>query len=125
MPQDLDYALYFNIIFFSVIGFGFIVGYLRGLKKTLYSLVALLIFYALFFITIDTVINQLWVLPIPFAFEYVVGMLPELSGVTTIGGAVFAMLETYVGEQIGDTLSNEVFVSFVGGLSQFVLKIIC
>ena len=83
-----------------------------------------MIFYALFFITIDTVINQLWVLPIPFAFEYVVGMLPELSGVTTIGGAVFAMLETYVGEQIGDTLSNEVFVSFVGGLSQFVLKII-
>ena len=34
------------------------------------------------------------------------------------------MLDTYVGAEIGDTMSNEVFISFVTGLTQFVLKIV-
>ncbi len=124
MPANLDFALYFNIIFFSSMGFGFIFGYFRGLKKTLYSLIVLIIFYALFFLTIDLVINALWVLPIPFVFDYLVAMFPELSAASTIGDGVFIMLESYLGETIGDTLTNEMFISFISGLSQFVLKLL-
>ena len=124
MPENMDYALYFNIIFFSVIAIGFIVGYIRGYKKTLFALVAMSIFYAFFFITIDQVVNQLWVLRIPFAIDYLTSYLPDLAGLSTIGEAVFKMLEVYVGDQMGDTLSNTMFISFVTGLSQFVLKLI-
>ncbi len=124
MPENLDFALYFNIVFFSVIGLGFLIGYFRGLKKTLYALITTVIFYAFFFLTIDQVVAQLWVLPIPFAFDYLVGMLPELSGQSTIGAAVFVLLESYTGDTLGATLDNEVFLSFVTGLSQFALKLV-
>jgi len=124
MPQNMDYTLYFNIGFFSVMGIGLLIGYFRGFKKTLFSLITMLLFYAFFFTTIDVVITQLWITPIPFAFTYLESMVPELAGATTIGGAVFTMLETYVGDMIGDTLSNEVFISFVTGLVQFVLKLV-
>ena len=124
MPQNLDYTLYFNIILFGAIGLGFIIGYLRGLKKTLYSLVVTILFYGLFFVTIELVINQLWILPIPFAFQYVTSMLPELAGAQTIGDAVFSMVEKYAGANLGETMTNTVFVSFVTGIAQFVLKIV-
>ena len=100
MPQNMDYTLYFNIGFFSVMGIGLLIGYFKGFKKTLFSLITMLIFYAFFFTTIDVVISQLWITPIPFAFDYLVGVVPELSGATTIGGAVFIMLDTYVGDMI-------------------------
>jgi len=124
MPQNLDFPLYFNILFFSVMGIGFLIGYIRGYKKTLFALIASLIFYAFFFVTIDVVIAQLWITPIPFAFDYLATVLPDLAGEATIGGAVFSMLEIYVGDQIGDTLSNTMFVAFVTGLAQFVLKLV-
>ena len=124
MPENLDFAMYFNIVFFAVIGLGLIIGYFRGLKKTLYALVTTVIFYAFFFLTIDQVIDQLWVLPIPFAFDYLTGILPDLSGQTTIGAAIFVLLESYTGDTLGATLDNAVFLSFVTGLSQFVLKLV-
>ncbi len=124
MTQNMDFSLYFNIMFFSTIVFGFIGGYIKGSKKTLFSLITLLIFYAFFFITIDVVVSELWILPIPFAFDYLITWIPDLANVTTIGEAVFKMLEINLGDQIGDTLSNAMFVSLVTGLAQFVLKLV-
>ncbi|MCD6482635.1 MAG: hypothetical protein J7K80_02690, partial [Candidatus Izimaplasma sp.] len=124
MPQNMDFTLYFNIMFFSAIGFGFIGGYIKGAKKTLFSLITLFIFYSFFFVTIDVVVSELWILPIPFAFDYLITLVPDLANVTTIGEAVFKMLEIHLGDQIGDTLSNAMFVSFVTGVAQFVLKLI-
>ena len=124
MPQGLNYELYFNIAFFGVIGLGFLIGYFRGLKKTLYNLVVLILFYAFFFITIDAVVDALWVLEMPSVFDMAAPYVPELSGVTTLGNAVFALVETYAGDYVGDTMSNEVFISFVTGISLFVVKLI-
>lgn len=124
MPQNLDYELYFNISFYGLMGLGFVIGYFRGLKKTLYALIVSFLFYVLFFFTIELVINELWVLPIPFAIEYLTSMAPELSGVKTIGEAVFVIVEKYAGAQLGETITNDVFVSVITGLSQFVLKLV-
>ncbi|MEC9484978.1 MAG: hypothetical protein UMR38_03775 [Candidatus Izemoplasma sp.] len=124
MPQGLNYELYFNIAFFGVIGLGFLIGYFRGLKKTLYNLIVLVLFYAFFFITIDAVVDALWVLEMPSVFDMAAPYVPELSGVTTLGNAVFTLVETYAGSYVGDTMSNDVFISFVTGISLFVVKII-
>ena len=43
MAGQTDYTLYFNLIYFGVIALGFIIGYFRGLRKTLYSLIVVLI----------------------------------------------------------------------------------
>ena len=124
MPQNLDFALYFNIAFFFLIGFGFLVGYVRGARKSLYALIVTVLFYGLFFLTIDMVINQLWVMPFGFALQYATPYVSELSGVQTIGEAVFVMVEKYLGGQLGDTIANETLIAFITGLSQFVLKLV-
>jgi len=124
MPQNLDYELYFNIAFFAIIGLGFIFGYIRGLRKSLYALVVTVLFYGIFFLTIDQVVNQLWVLPIPFLFSQLGSFLPELANVQTIGDAVFTMLETNLPANLTDTLTNEQFLMFVTGISMFVVKLL-
>lgn len=123
MPANLDYPLYFNIIFFGAIGVGFLIGYIRGLKKTVYSLAVIVLFYVLFFVTLELVINKLWVLSIPSALQSLSSILPDLSGAQTIGDAVFAIVEKIVPAEFETSITNEVFISFVTGVAQFVLKI--
>jgi len=91
MPQNLNFELYFNIAFFSVIGLGFFIGYIRGLRKSLYALIVTVLFYGLFFLTIDQAVNQLWVLPMPSLISQLTGLLPEVAGVSRIGDEVFAI----------------------------------
>jgi hypothetical protein len=124
MPANLDYALYFNILFFGMIGLGFLGGYFRGFKKTLWKLITLVIFYGIFFLTIDAVVTALWTLDISFAMTYLTGVLPNATSYTNLGEVTFAFVENFAGDQLGDTLSNDVFISLVTGLTMFVLKII-
>jgi hypothetical protein len=124
MNPNLDYELYFNIAFFAVIGIGFLIGMIRGLRKSLYSLVVTAIFYGLFFLTIDVVINQLWVLPLPFVFSQLGGVMPELTSATSLGEAFVIVLDAQLGETLGATLSNEQFLAFVTGIALFAVKLV-
>lgn len=124
MPTGLDFALYFNIIFFGVILIGFLIGYFRGMKKTLYLLITTAIFYALFFLTLNLVIDVMWGLDITIILSQVSPFLPELAGASTAEQAVFKLLEANLGDTLGASLTNEVFLDFVAGLSQLVLKLI-
>lgn len=124
MPANLDYELYFNIAFFGAIGVAFLFGYLRGLKKSLYSLVTTLIFYALFFYTIDVVVSFLWTSPLPFVFDNLAVVEPTLGNANSFGEALTIALNTYLSDYLVDsTLTNEVFLSLATGLGQFILKL--
>lgn len=124
MPANLDFALYFNIVFFSLIGLGFIVGYFRGMKKALWSLIVTFIFFAIFFITIDTAVSMLWNAPLGSLLSQASSFMPGLANANTIGEAVFIALEDSVGSDLGATMSNANFLALITGLAQFVLKII-
>jgi hypothetical protein len=124
MPANLDYELYFNIAFFAVIGIGFLIGMIRGLKKSLYALVVTALFYGLFFVTIDAVVNQLWVLPLPFLFTQLGGVDPALVNAQTLGDAFSILLESYLGDMVGDMLTNEEFLAFVTGVALFAVKLV-
>lgn len=124
MPANMDFALYFNILFFAAIGLGFLIGYIRGFKKSLYALIIMLLFYGVFFVTLDAVINQVWVAPIPFAFSYAAPYVPELASVTTIGEAVFVMLEKFIPADYTAALDNAQLTLFITGIAQFVLKLV-
>ncbi len=124
MPENLDYEMYLNVAFFGVIALGFIFGYLRGLKKSLYSLVTMFIFYALFFYTIDVVIDAMWNTPNPAAIQQLAAVDSAFGSASSLGDALTIGLNTYLGETLTDsTLSNEVFLSLATGLAQFVLKL--
>ncbi|MCF7926707.1 MAG: hypothetical protein K9L74_03960 [Candidatus Izimaplasma sp.] len=124
MGQNSDYELYFNIIFFGAIGFGFLVGYFRGLRKTIRAFMISFIFYALFFITIDFVINQVWTIPMPGILSSLGGYIPEIGGTTTIKDAIFTLIETRGGAYLSSTLTNEYFIDLTTGISQFALKLV-
>jgi hypothetical protein len=97
---------------------------IRGLRKSLYSLVVTAIFYGLFFLTIDVVVNQLWVLPLPFLFSQLGGVMPALTSATSLGDAFVIVLEDQFGETLGATLSNEQFLAFVTGVALFAVKLV-
>jgi hypothetical protein len=124
MPQDLDYNLYFNLIYFGVIGLGFLIGYFRGLRKTLYNLIVMLIIYIFFFATIDSVVAYLWRAEIPSLINYATSLMPELSGVSTLGDAVFTLVDVYAGDVLGSGASNDVLIDLITGLSMFIIKLI-
>gem|GEM_PF-559428 len=124
IPDNLDFTLYFNIAFFSILGLGMFFGFLRGFKKSLYAFIVTVIFYVAFFLTIDLVINTLWTLNLPFLGSLLGNFLPELSGVTSFSELVPTALQTYFGDQFGDILQNERLLEFAAGLGMFALKIV-
>ena len=124
IPQDLDFVLYFNIAFFSVIGLAMFFGFLKGLKKSLYSFITTLIFYVAFFLTIDLVVNQLWVLNTPYIGQALQGIIPTMAGVTSLSQALPIALEYFLPDTFTQVLTNEQFLLFASGLGLFVVKLV-
>ncbi|MFA5380792.1 MAG: hypothetical protein WC296_02455 [Candidatus Izemoplasmatales bacterium] len=121
--DNLDFALYLNIIFYSGLGLGMIFGFLKGFKKSLFSFLTTLIFYVVFFVTIDMVVNFLWTVELPWLGSAVGSFMPELAGITTISQAIPILIERFLGSQIGSMITNPQFVALSTGLGVFVIKI--
>jgi hypothetical protein len=124
MPANLDYQLYFNIAFFALIGFGFLVGLIQGLRKSLYTFIVTAIFYGLFFISVDTVASQLWVTPLPYLFSQLGGVVPGIQEASTFGDALQIIIQTYLGSTLGDATTNPELLAFVSGIGMLVLKLV-
>ena len=119
-----DFTLYFNIAFFGIIGLGVLGGLVHGFKKSLYTFVTMLIFYVIFFITIDAVVNQLWTMEseqIGVALAYVNS---AFASVTSFDAAVPVAISIYLGDTIDPALLSPAVMSLAGGLGIFVLKIV-
>jgi hypothetical protein len=124
MPTDLDYSMYFNLIFFGVIGLGALFGYLRGFKKSLYTLIIMIIFYAVFFFTIDLVVENMWNSPVTGAFASLESTIPGIGSANTMGEALSISLNEFLGDTLtAETLENARFLALVTGIVQFVLKL--
>jgi len=123
MPQDLDFTLYFNIAFFSILGLGLLFGFLRGLKKTMWSFFVTLIFYVFFFLTLEIAINLIWEINLPFLGGLLANISPDLASATSLQEAMPIMLEAYLPAELQDTLTNQHFLELVSSLAIFVVKI--
>ncbi|MDF2699846.1 MAG: hypothetical protein K0Q49_1402, partial [Haloplasmataceae bacterium] len=124
MPENLNYALYFNILFLSILGFGMLFGFVKGYKKASYNFVVMLIFYVIFFLTLDLVSKFLWDMHIPGLGNLLGHFISELSGVSSLQDVVTIYSEKFLGDHLGSTLSNEEFQLFISGFSLFIVKLI-
>ena len=124
MPANLDFTMYFNITFLSILGLGMLFGFLRGMKKALYSLMVTLIFIIIFFFTLDLMVNLLYEVNMPFLGGLLGNVYPSLSSVTTLKEALPIVLEDMVGEEFQASLTNENLIEFIDALALFVIKII-
>ncbi|MDD3842010.1 MAG: hypothetical protein WC296_02450 [Candidatus Izemoplasmatales bacterium] len=119
-----DFILYFNIAFFGIIGLGVLGGLIQGFKKSLFTFVTMLIFYVIFFISIDMVVNQMWTMEssqIGVALAYAD---PAFANVTNFEDAVSIALTVYMGDTIDPSLLSADLLSLVGGIGIFALKIV-
>ncbi|MFW5842110.1 MAG: hypothetical protein ACOCU2_02340 [Bacillota bacterium] len=119
-----DVPLYLNIVFLSLIGFGALMGFLRGFRNSLYSLIVKVIFFGLFFLTIDVVVNQLWTLNIPQLGSLIGSFSPDAAGASSLSEALPIVLENLLGDQMADSATNEEILAFVTGLALFIVKIV-
>ena len=124
MPQDLDFVLYFNIAFFSILGLGMLFGFLKGLKKSIWSFFVTLIFYAVFFLTITQVVNLLWTINMPFLGGLLANVSPALSSASSLQEALPLLLEQFLPAELQSTLTNEHFLELVTSISLFAVKLV-
>ncbi|HOO44501.1 MAG TPA: hypothetical protein PKU69_05460, partial [Bacillota bacterium] len=122
MPDNLNFPLYFNIAFFAVLGLGLFFGFLKGLRKSMWSFFVTLIFYIFFFFTIDAAVNLLWTVNMPFLGGLLANVDGSLSNVTSISQALPLLLEKYLGEYIPNVLTNEHFLELVTAIALFAVK---
>lgn len=124
MFEDMNFALYLNILFFGLIGLGMLFGFIKGLKHSLYSVVVRLIFYVLFFATLTVMVNIIWDMNLPY-LSTVLGMIDgDLSNVTRLSDALPILLEGLLGEQMEQTLANPEFMAFAESVGLFIVKLV-
>jgi len=124
MLETQNFALYFNLFFFGLIGLGMLIGFILGLKTTLYRLIVKVIFYIIFFATLNAVVALIWRAPIPNLGNTLGAIDGAFSGVRTLREALPIAMEMMLGDTLNATLENENFLAFATSLSLFVVKIV-
>ena len=120
MP-DLNYVMIFNIMFYGIIGLAVLGGFLKGFKKSLFNFIFMLAFYAIFFLTIDTVSTALWSMNIP-QLGTVLGYIDSsLSSYTSFEEAFNPLMVSLLGIDL--STANAALSDFVLGMGMFVVKI--
>lgn len=125
-----DYAqlvMYFNIGFIAIVGLAVLGGLFRGFKKSLISLISMVLYYAVFFLTINIVVNLIYNTPIPFVGQLLQMVFPNdpaLHTLTTIEEIVSAMIVQFGGEQIVLEGMSAAVLELVASISLFALKIV-
>lgn len=122
--MNLNFLTSLDLLFYVIFGLAILSGVIRGLKKTLFSFVTMLIFYALFFLTINQVVSILWTMEMPWLGGLLAQVSPDLSGFTSFSESLPAILGTFLGDTIDLSSMNEEVMVIATGLGMFVLKIV-
>ncbi|MDD4184131.1 MAG: hypothetical protein PHI01_01790, partial [Candidatus Izemoplasmatales bacterium] len=123
LPEITNLPLYLNIAFFAILGMGMLVGFLRGFKNSLYAFIVTAIFYVVFFLTIDLVVNKLWSMNLSFLGGLLANLDAQFQSVTSLSEAVPLALSIYVPDLPAAVLENANLLEFIAGLGIFIVKI--
>ncbi|QVK18378.1 hypothetical protein KHQ81_01285 [Mycoplasmatota bacterium] len=124
MPGILSYQVIFYILFFLILGLGVLFGFMKGLKKSLYGFFVKLIFFVIFFLTVDLLANKLWGMNLPFLGSLLGNFVPEVSDASSLKEAMPSILNVYLGDSLESSLLNEEFIVFITSISLLIIKIV-
>lgn len=122
--EQLDFNLYVNIVLGVIFGFAVLLGFMRGFKKSVYWLIVMVIYYTVFFLTLDLVVNAIYTYYTPQLGDILGGYLPELSEVVTLKDALETLIESRVPDEYVSILTRDDVRVLIGSVGFFVLKII-
>ncbi|OHE41340.1 MAG: hypothetical protein A2Y16_00400 [Tenericutes bacterium GWF2_57_13] len=111
-----------NIAFFGILGLGLLGGLAKGFKKSLFTLVTMAAFYALFFLTLDAVVGFLWTYENPAIGTALAQVDASLSGYTSLGEAMTPLIQFLIPD-FDLSGANAELTALLLGIGQFILKI--
>lgn len=121
MPENLSYDLIFTIMFYGILGLAVLGGLMRGFKKTLFNFITMLIFYIVFFLTIETVATALWSMEIPSLGTALAFIDQSLSSYTSFEAAFNPLMLSLLGIDL--STANASLTEFILGMGMFIVKI--
>ncbi len=124
LALDLSVLNALNYLIYLILIVTILFGFLRGGKKSIYILIMMIVFFAIFFITIDSVANFLFTYEMPWLAEPLSGIDPSLSNFTTIEGSMNTFLELGLGENLDLGGTSAEVLDLASQIVKFILKIV-
>ncbi|MDA3932537.1 MAG: hypothetical protein PF513_07355 [Tenericutes bacterium] len=122
--ENIDFALYLNISFFSVLAIGLLFGLLKGFRRSLYTFIITVIFIGIFFLTVNPIVTYLYNLELNFIGGLASNVSGGLSQATSVQEAARLFLFEQFGENLDTSQTNPEFLAFADAMGMFVLKIV-
>lgn len=117
-----SFAGQIDLVFYAILAFAVLFGFLRGMKKTIFNLIVMAIFYIVFFITLDTVVNTLWTMNLGFLGNALSGWDASLAGFQSFESDYQSIIQVAFGDSFDFTQPE--MAALAVGLIQFALKIV-
>lgn len=122
---DVGILFSLNLIFYIVLGLAVLFGFLSGLKKSLYKLITMAIFYILFFVTLNLVVGIIWTADLSFLGPILGDNLdPSLASFTSFEASYQDVFAHFLGSEIDLSQMSEEFMIMTAGIIQFAIKIV-
>ena len=110
--------LYFNLFFAVIMVFGAIKGFAQGMRKSLFLLIKKIIFWFIFFLTINPVAEQMLSVDI----SSITSSIPGFESCTNLVEMASVALETYLGVS-ADKVANFESIGYIYAIVTIVFKI--
>ena len=122
---DVGILFSLNLIFYIVLGLAVLFGFLSGLKKSLYKLITMAIFYILFFVTLNLVVGIIWSADLSFLGPILGDNIdPSLASFTSFETSYQDVFSHFLGSEIDLSQMSEEFMIMTAGIIQFAIKIV-
>jgi hypothetical protein len=111
-----------DIAFYIILGIAVLFGFIRGFKKTIFTLIVMGIFYVIFFVTLDMMVDVLWKTNMGFLGSVFGNLDPALSNFESFENDYQLIVQTLFNNAFD--FSQPEMDALAVGLMQFVVKII-
>lgn len=121
---NLQIVAQLNLFLYLILVLGILMGFVRGMKKTLFTFVTMLIFYVVFFLTINPISAFLWQLEMPWLGGLLSNLDPSLSTFASFETNLPQILQVLMGDSITVSAANAELLVLANGIGIFVMKIV-
>jgi len=98
--MNLGFLTYLQLVFYVVLGIAILMGFLRGMKKTLFTLITMVIFYVVFFVTVVPVSKMLWSMQMPWLGGMLGNIDASLASFTSFEDSFQSILQVILGDSV-------------------------
>jgi len=111
-----------DLLFYFILGLAIFFGFLKGFRKSLFTLIVMAVFYILFFVTLNMAVNMLWSMNLSFLSGTLGNIDPALSSFTSFESDYQLLIQTFFSNSFDFT--QPAMDALAVGIIQFAIKIL-